>query len=90
MATLTATCTGPTATPEASSRAPTLPGLTSFLGHDPESDVTLVIWANLTFSSDGQTTANAMLPPILDEIYVGLASASCPISIVSGDGFRSV
>ncbi len=30
-----------------------LPGLTSFLGRDPESDVTLVIWANLTFSADG-------------------------------------
>lgn len=53
-----------------------LPGFNSFIGHDPENDVTLVIWTNLTLSPDGRTTANAMLPPILDEIYAGLALAS--------------
>lgn len=53
-----------------------LPGFNSFMGHDPEHDVTLVIWTNLTLSPDGRTTANAMLPPILDEIYAGLARAS--------------
>lgn len=53
-----------------------LPGFNSFIGYDPENDVTLVIWTNLTLSPDGRTTANAMLPPILDEIYAGLALAS--------------
>lgn len=53
-----------------------LPGFNSFIGHDLENDVTLVIWTNLTLSPDGRTTANAMLPPILDEIYAGLALAS--------------
>jgi D-alanyl-D-alanine carboxypeptidase len=53
-----------------------LPGFNSFMGHDLEHDVTLVIWTNLTLSPDSLTTANAMLPPILDEIYPGLALAS--------------
>lgn len=52
-----------------------LPGFNSFIGHDPENDVTLVIWTNLTVALDGRTTANAMLAPILDEIYAGLALA---------------
>lgn len=49
-----------------------LPGFNSFMGHDPDADVTLVIWTNLTLSPDGRTTANAMLPYLLDEIYTGL------------------
>lgn len=49
-----------------------LPGFNSFMGYDPENDVTLVIWTNLTLSPEGQTTANAMLPAVLDEIYAGL------------------
>ena len=50
-----------------------LPGFNSFMGYDPDHDVTLVIWTNLTLSPDGRTTANAMLPAILDEIYPGLS-----------------
>ena len=49
-----------------------LPGFNSFMGHDPENDVTLVIWTNLTLSPDGRTTANAMLPAVLREIYTRL------------------
>jgi D-alanyl-D-alanine carboxypeptidase len=49
-----------------------LPGFNSFMGHDPDNDVTLVIWTNLTLSPDDQTTANAMLPIILKEIYKDL------------------
>ncbi|WP_006244451.1 serine hydrolase domain-containing protein [Mycolicibacterium tusciae] len=52
-----------------------LPGFNSFIGHDPDADVTLVIWTNLTLSPDGRTTANAMLPYLLDEIYTGLSVA---------------
>lgn len=49
-----------------------LPGFNSFMGHDPENGVTLVIWTNLTVAPDGRTTANAMLPAVLDQIYPGL------------------
>ena len=49
-----------------------LPGFNSFMGYDPANDVTLVIWTNLTLSPEGQTTANAMLPTVLGEIYAAL------------------
>jgi D-alanyl-D-alanine carboxypeptidase len=49
-----------------------LPGFNSFMGYDPDNGVTLVIWTNLTLSPEGKTTAQAMLPTILDEIYAGL------------------
>lgn len=49
-----------------------LPGFNSFMGHDPDNDVTLVIWTNLTLSPDDQTTANAILPKVLKEIYAEL------------------
>lgn len=49
-----------------------LPGFNSFMGHDPENDVTLVIWTNLTLSPDGATTANALLPKVLNEVYTGM------------------
>jgi D-alanyl-D-alanine carboxypeptidase len=55
-----------------------LPGFNSFMGYDPDSDVTLVIWTNLTLSPDGKTTAQAMLAPLLDEIYAGLNLATPP------------
>jgi len=50
-----------------------MPGFNSFMGYDPDNDVALVIWTNLTLSPDGKTTANAMLPAVLDEIYAGLS-----------------
>ena len=55
-----------------------LPGFNSFMGHDPDNDVTLVVWTNLTLSPDGKTTAQAMLPILLDEIYTGLSLAPPP------------
>jgi len=55
-----------------------LPGFNSFMGYDPDNDVTLVIWTNLTLSPDGKTTAQAMLPTLLDEIYTGLSVAPAP------------
>jgi D-alanyl-D-alanine carboxypeptidase len=51
-----------------------MPGFNSFMGHDPDNDVTLVIWTNLTVSPDGRTTANALLPTVLDEVYTGMKS----------------
>ncbi|MFD3548515.1 serine hydrolase domain-containing protein [Streptomyces sp. NPDC058655] len=50
-----------------------LPGFNSFIGHDPDNDVTLVIWTNLTRSPDGRTTAQALLPTALNQIYAGLS-----------------
>ena len=55
-----------------------LPGFNSFMGYDPDNDVALVIWTNLTLSPDGNTTAQAMLAPLLDEIYTGLSLAPPP------------
>jgi CubicO group peptidase (beta-lactamase class C family) len=49
-----------------------LPGFNSFIGYDPDNEVTLVIWTNLTLSPDGRTTAQALLPTVLDEVYAGL------------------
>lgn len=55
-----------------------LPGFNSFIGHDPENDVTLVIWTNLTLSPDGRTTAQALLPTVLNQIYSGLSLPTGP------------
>jgi len=55
-----------------------LPGFNSFIGYDPENDVSLVIWTNLTLSPEGNTTANAMLPVVLDQVYPGLSLAPPP------------
>ncbi|MCZ0991509.1 serine hydrolase domain-containing protein [Streptomyces diastatochromogenes] len=49
-----------------------LPGFNSFIGYDPDNKVTLVIWTNLTLSPDGRTTAQALLPTVLDQVYAGL------------------
>jgi D-alanyl-D-alanine carboxypeptidase len=55
-----------------------LPGFNSFMGYDPDNDVALVIWTNLTLSPDGKTTAQAMLPTVLDEIYAGMSLVPSP------------
>ena len=55
-----------------------LPGFNSFMGYDPDNDVALVIWTNLTLSPEGKTTAQAMLPVVLDEIYAGVSLAPPP------------
>lgn len=55
-----------------------LPGFNSFMGYDPDNDVTLVIWTNLTLSPDSKTTAQSMLAPLLDEIYAGLSLVPKP------------
>ena len=55
-----------------------LPGFNSFMGYDIDNDVAIVVWANLTRAPDGKTTANAMMPALLDEIYAGLSLAPSP------------
>lgn len=55
-----------------------MPGFNSFMGYDPDNDVSLVIWTNLTISLDDNTTAQAMLVPMLEQIYTGLPFAPTP------------
>ena len=55
-----------------------LPGFNSFMGHDPDNDVTLIVWTNQTLSPDAKTTAQALLPILLDEIYTGLSLVPTP------------
>jgi len=47
-----------------------MPGFNSFMGYDPASKMTLVVWTNLTVSLDGKVTANALMLKVLDQIYV--------------------
>jgi D-alanyl-D-alanine carboxypeptidase len=53
-----------------------LPGFNSFTGYDPDNQVTLTIWTNLTVSLDGAHTANVLLLKVLDQVYAGLSLAS--------------
>ena len=51
-----------------------LPGFNSFMGHDPDNDVALIV----LLAQDGKTTAQALLPTVLDEIYAGLSLVPSP------------
>ena len=46
-----------------------MPGYNSFMGHDPQNDVTLIVWTSLTLGLDGKPTANTLMVKILDQIY---------------------
>jgi D-alanyl-D-alanine carboxypeptidase len=46
-----------------------LPGFQSFTGYDQATQVTLVIWANLTASPDGRPPASAIAQQIVGKIY---------------------
>ncbi len=46
-----------------------MPGYNSFMGYDPDNDVTLIVWTSLTLSLDGLPTANTLMLKILDQIY---------------------
>jgi D-alanyl-D-alanine carboxypeptidase len=45
------------------------PGFNSFMGYDPGSQMTLVVWTNLTVSLDERQTANTIMLRVLDQIY---------------------
>ncbi len=55
-----------------------LPGFNSFMGYDPDNDVTLVVWTNLSLSPEGKMTAEAITRAVLDEIYAGLSLEAPP------------
>ncbi|QBJ98083.1 class A beta-lactamase-related serine hydrolase [Rhodococcus sp. ABRD24] len=46
-----------------------LPGFNSFMGHDPDNEVTLVVWTNLAPAANGQDPATAMARQIIGKIY---------------------
>ncbi len=45
-------------------------GYNSFIGYDPATRVTLIVWTNLTVDLDQIPTANALMLKVLDQIYV--------------------
>ncbi len=47
-----------------------LPGYNSFMGHDPENGVTLVVWANLAPTVDGRDPATTIAATLIGMLYV--------------------
>ena len=46
-----------------------LPGYNSFMGYDPENDVTLVVWTNLAPAVDGRDPATTIAHELVDLVY---------------------
>ena len=46
-----------------------LPGCNSFMGHDPDNDVTLVVWTNLAPTVDGHGPATAIARELISLVY---------------------
>ena len=46
-----------------------LPGFNSFMGYDPENDVTLIVWSNLGSAANGDPVATTIARSIIAEIY---------------------
>lgn len=46
-----------------------LPGFNSFMGYDPQADVTLVVWANLAPAANGQGPATTIARQLIKEMY---------------------
>ena len=46
------------------------PGYNTEALHDPDNDMTLVIWGNLTMALNNQYTAVVLMLKVLDQIYV--------------------
>ncbi len=46
-----------------------LPGYDSFIGYDPQHDITVVTWANLINSPDGRSTGGTLAVAVMNELY---------------------
>jgi D-alanyl-D-alanine carboxypeptidase len=46
-----------------------LPGYNTFMGHDPDRDITLVVWANLAPTPDGLDPATTIARTLVESIY---------------------
>jgi D-alanyl-D-alanine carboxypeptidase len=51
-----------------------LPGFNSFMGNDPVNHVTLVVWANLAPSPDGESPATAIARTLIGKVYATAAA----------------
>lgn len=49
-----------------------LPGYNAFMGHDPENNVTLVVWTNLAPSVDGRDPATTIAAALVRMLYASL------------------
>lgn len=48
-----------------------MPGYNSFMGYDPENDVTFVLWGNLAPTADGTPPAAALVKDLIPYVYAG-------------------
>ncbi len=46
-----------------------LPGYNTFMGHDPENHVTLVVWTNLAPAADGRDPATTIAAALVRQVY---------------------
>jgi D-alanyl-D-alanine carboxypeptidase len=46
-----------------------LPGFNSFMGYDPDNDVTLIVWSNLGSAANGDSVATTIAQAILAQTY---------------------
>ncbi|MCG9714774.1 beta-lactamase family protein [Shewanella insulae] len=46
-----------------------LPGYNSFMGHDPDNKVSLVVWTNLAPSVDGRDPATTIAAALINQVY---------------------
>jgi D-alanyl-D-alanine carboxypeptidase len=46
-----------------------LPGYNTFMGHDPDRDVTLIVWANLAPTPEGLDPATTIARTLVESIY---------------------
>lgn len=46
-----------------------LPGYNSFMGSDPDNDITLIVWANLAPAVDGRDPASSIAKNVIDTMY---------------------
>lgn len=46
-----------------------LPGFNTFVGHDPERDLTVVVWTSLEPSPDGQAPATTLARTVIEKLY---------------------
>ena len=55
-----------------------LPGFQSFMGHDPDRDLTLIVLTNLQSTPDGDGSANALAKLIIAQLYPTPAPPTSP------------
>jgi D-alanyl-D-alanine carboxypeptidase len=62
------------------------PGFNTEAGYDPKTDMTFVIWANLTLALNNQYTAEQLTLKVLDQIYVTSPIPPAPATTAPTNG----